>query len=29
MPIRMTSQRQIILKELQKSRQHMTADELY
>ncbi|MFH2122261.1 MAG: transcriptional repressor [Pseudomonadota bacterium] len=29
MTIRMTSQRQIILKELQKSKQHMTADELY
>lgn len=29
MPIRMTNQREIILKELQKSRQHMTADELY
>ncbi len=29
MPIRMTSQRQIILEELQKSKQHLTADELY
>ena len=29
MPLRMTNQRQIILEELQKSRLHMTADELY
>lgn len=29
MPLRMTSQRQIILEELQRNRQHMTADELY
>lgn len=29
MPLRWTSQREIILQELQKSRQHMTADELY
>lgn len=29
MATRMTSQRQIILEELQKSRRHMTADELY
>ncbi len=29
MPVRMTSQREIILQELQKSRQHLTADELY
>lgn len=29
MSLRMTSQRQIILQELQKRRQHMTADELY
>lgn len=29
MPLRWTSQRELILQELQKSRQHMTADELY
>ncbi len=29
MPLRMTNQRKIIFEELQKSRQHMTADELY
>jgi len=29
MPVRMTSQREIILQELQKSRQHLTADELF
>ncbi|MEK6201935.1 MAG: transcriptional repressor [Desulfobulbaceae bacterium] len=29
MPLRMTSQRQIILEELQKRKQHLTADELY
>ena len=29
MHMRMTSQREIILKELQNSRQHLTADELY
>ena len=29
MPVRRTSQREIILQELQKSRQHLTADELF
>jgi len=29
MQLRMTNQREIILKELRKSRQHLTADELY
>jgi len=29
MQLRMTNQREIILKELQKSKQHLTADELY
>ena len=29
MPLRMTNQREIILQELQKSKKHMTADELY
>ncbi|MBE0583662.1 MAG: transcriptional repressor, partial [Desulfofustis sp.] len=29
MQLRMTNQREIILNELRKSRQHLTADELY
>ena len=29
MPLRMTNQREIILQELQKSKKHLTADELY
>jgi Fur family ferric uptake transcriptional regulator len=29
MPLRMTNQREIILRELKKSRQHLSADELY
>lgn len=29
MPLRMTNQREIILKELKKSRRHLSADELY
>ena len=29
MQLRMTNQREMILKELQKSKQHLTADELY
>ncbi len=29
MPLRMTNQREIVLRELQKSKRHLTADELY
>lgn len=29
MPVRMTNQREVILRELRKSKQHLTADELY
>lgn len=29
MPLRMTNQREIVLRELQKSKKHLTADELY